>query len=89
MELVDYYTSPLIVVLGVLSNLLAYIVFTRTRLRKVASVPYLAAMAVTDSGALITDFIQKGLMKHNIFIISKVRFAVLIKPMHLTHGRTR
>ncbi|GFR60522.1 rhodopsin, GQ-coupled [Elysia marginata] len=74
MEIVDYYTSPLIVALGVLSNFLAYIVFTRSRLRKVASVPYLAAMAVTDSGALITDFIQKGLLKHHIYIISMVRF---------------
>ncbi|GFN76470.1 hypothetical protein PoB_000297600 [Plakobranchus ocellatus] len=78
MQIVDYYTSPLIVALGVLSNFLACMVFTRTHLRKVASVPYLVAMTVTDSGALITDFIQKGLSKHSIQIISMVKLLELI-----------
>jgi hypothetical protein len=65
----SYYTCPIIVVIGILSNLLAYLIFTRTRLRKVPSVPYLAAMAVVDSGALLTEFIQSGISLHGINII--------------------
>ncbi|CAL1536995.1 unnamed protein product [Lymnaea stagnalis] len=68
--LLSYYTCPAILVVGLLSNLLAYLVFTRTHLRKVPSVPYMAAMAVVDSGALITDFIQNGLVQHGIGLIT-------------------
>ncbi|KAH9488570.1 hypothetical protein Btru_061844 [Bulinus truncatus] len=69
---ISYYTFPMLLVLGVISNLLAYLVFTRTQFRKVPSVPYLAAMAVVDSGALVTDFIISGLPQYNIHIISYV-----------------
>ncbi|CAG5123863.1 unnamed protein product [Candidula unifasciata] len=64
-----FYTCPIILAVGMLSNLMAYLVFTRTRLRKVPSVPYLAAMAVVDSGALLTEFIQNGIALHGIHII--------------------
>ncbi|XP_055890179.1 uncharacterized protein LOC106072300 [Biomphalaria glabrata] len=67
--LISFYTYPVLLVVGLLSNILAYLVFTRTHFRKVPSVPYLAAMAVVDSGALVTDFIQNGLVQHKINII--------------------
>ncbi|XP_059166162.1 uncharacterized protein LOC131948585 [Physella acuta] len=66
----SYYTCPAIMAIGVLSNVLSYLVFTRTRLRKIPSVPYLAAMSVVDSGALVTEFIQMGLVQHGLNLIT-------------------
>ncbi|CAG5119987.1 unnamed protein product [Candidula unifasciata] len=65
-----FYTCPLLVAVGLLSNILAYLVFTRTRLRRVPSVPYLSAMAVVDSGALVTEFVINGIVLHGIYIIT-------------------
>ncbi|BFZ09743.1 hypothetical protein BsWGS_12781 [Bradybaena similaris] len=66
----SFYTVPVLVVVGLLSNILAYLVFTRTRLRRVPSVPYLAAMAVVDSGALVTEFVSNGFVQHGVYIIT-------------------
>ncbi|XP_076445903.1 uncharacterized protein LOC143283543 [Babylonia areolata] len=54
---VKYYGDPVIFAVGMLGNLLAYLVFTRTKFRKVPSVPYLSGMAVVDSGFVFTCFL--------------------------------
>ncbi|XP_005090609.1 uncharacterized protein LOC101863229 [Aplysia californica] len=82
MRLLTIYTCPIILVLGLLSNILAYLVVTRTRLRKVPSVPYLAAMAVVDSGALVTDFIQTGLLAHGVNLIGMMGVCQYVTFLH-------
>ena len=56
---VQYYGMPIIFALGILGNVMAYQVFTRSRFRKVPTVPYLAGIAVTDGGYLFTYFLSK------------------------------
>lgn len=53
----SFYCYPVILSVGSLGNILAYLVFTRTRLKKVSSIQYLAAMTVTDTGFLWTFFL--------------------------------
>ncbi|XP_046560815.1 LOW QUALITY PROTEIN: P2Y purinoceptor 1-like [Haliotis rubra] len=53
----QFYGYPVILTIGTLGNVLAYLIFTRTRLKKVSSVQYLAALAITDTGFLWTSFL--------------------------------
>ncbi|XP_076466176.1 thyrotropin-releasing hormone receptor-like [Babylonia areolata] len=77
---VQCYGDPIVFVVGLLSNLLTYLVFTRSRFRKVPSVPYLSGIAVADTGFLCTYFLntltyiygypimsQKGLCQYGMF----------------------
>ncbi|XP_046382002.1 P2Y purinoceptor 1-like [Haliotis rufescens] len=53
----QFYGYPVILTMGTIGNVLAYVIFTRTRLKKVSSVQYLAALAITDTGFLWTSFL--------------------------------
>lgn len=52
-----YYTQlifiPIIVVIGIIGNLLSILVFMRTRICRLSSSVYLAALAVSDTGFLL------------------------------------
>ncbi|KAL8623198.1 hypothetical protein ACOMHN_048321 [Nucella lapillus] len=77
---VQCYGDPILFVVGLMSNLLSYLVFTRSTFRKVPSVPYLSGIAVADTGFLCTYFLntltyiygypimsQKGLCQYGMF----------------------
>ncbi|KAK6169414.1 hypothetical protein SNE40_020476 [Patella caerulea] len=71
-DLFNYYSVPIIVVLGSIGNILSYLVFTKTRVKKVSSVRYLAAIAITDTGFLWTFFFTPLQMYYNQPIITYV-----------------
>lgn len=52
-----YYT-PLITFTGSIGNILSILVFFRTKLRKLSSSYYLAALGVSDTGFLLVNFFQ-------------------------------
>ena len=72
MTTVQYYGDPIIFVVGMLGNLLTYLVFTRSRFRKVPSVPYLSGIAVADSGFLFTYFLNSLTYVYNLPIMSQM-----------------
>ena len=54
MEVVNIYLTPMIVIIGVTTNILSTVVFLGTHLRHQSSSIYLAALAIADSGFLVT-----------------------------------
>lgn len=72
MTTVQYYGDPIIFVIGMLGNLMIYLVFTRSRFRKVPSVPYLSGIAVADSGFLFTYFLTSLTYVYNLPIMSQM-----------------
>lgn len=50
---VNRYGLPLIVVIGFIGNLLSFLVFVFSRLKRISTSVYLAALAVSDSGFLL------------------------------------
>lgn len=53
----DYYT-PLVAVTGSIGNILSIVVFFRTKLRKLSSSYYLAALGVSDTVFLLINFLS-------------------------------
>lgn len=72
MHKVNIYGVPLIVVVGIITNILAYAVFTKSYLRKVALIPYLAGIAVSDSGFLFTFFLSFLTYNHELPLLNQV-----------------
>lgn len=54
----DYYYTPLITCTGSIGNILSILVFFRTKLRKLSSSYYLAALGISDTGFLLINFLQ-------------------------------
>lgn len=54
----DHYYTPLITFTGAIGNVLSILVFFRTKLRKLSSSYYLAALGITDTGFLLINFIS-------------------------------
>lgn len=54
----DYYYTPLITFTGAIGNILSILVFFRTKLRKLSSSYYLAALGISDTGFLFINFMQ-------------------------------
>jgi len=52
-NLLDLYLLPLISVVGCIGNVLSFLVFTTTYLRRLSSSVYLAALAVVDTVFLL------------------------------------
>ena len=48
-NVLDFYLLPLISVVGCIGNVLSFVVFTTTYLRRLSSSVYLAALAVADT----------------------------------------
>lgn len=57
MDLIAYYT-PFITFSGTIGNVLSVLVFVRTKLKKLSSSYYLAALSISDTGYLICCFTQ-------------------------------
>lgn len=55
---ITYYYTPLIVLAGSIGNILSVFVFFKTKLRKLSSSYYLAALGVSDTCFLLTSFCQ-------------------------------
>ena len=55
-NLLDLYLLPLISVVGCIGNVLSFLVFTTTYLRRLSSSVYLAALAVVDTVFLLVLF---------------------------------
>lgn len=53
-----FYYTPLIVLAGSVGNILSVLVFFKTKLRKLSSSYYLAALGVSDTCFLLTSFCQ-------------------------------
>ncbi|KAL8562439.1 hypothetical protein ACOMHN_008583 [Nucella lapillus] len=69
---VQYYGDPVVFTIGMVGNLLAYLVFTRSKFRKVASVPYLSGIAVVDSGFVFTYFLTTLTYFYHVPIMSQM-----------------
>ncbi|KAK7107586.1 hypothetical protein V1264_015484 [Littorina saxatilis] len=72
MQKVKYYGDPLLFVIGILGNIMIYLIFTRSRFRKVPGVPYLSGIAVADSGYLFTIFLNSLTYGHKLPIMSQM-----------------
>lgn len=57
MDLIAYYV-PFITLAGTIGNVLSVLVFVRTKLKKLSSSYYLAALSISDTGFLLCNFIQ-------------------------------
>lgn len=55
---IQLYYTPFLVALGTLGNCLSVLVFFATKLKKLSSSYYLSALAISDTGFLITLFIS-------------------------------
>lgn len=71
------YAYVITCVIGILGNILIYIVFTRTKLKKPSTSRYLAAAAVADSGYLLAVMFVKLEQFH------KIRFHQLVGPCQI------
>lgn len=58
LETIQFYYTPFLVASGTIGNWLSVIVFFSTKLRKLSSSFYLAALAISDTGFLLTLFIS-------------------------------
>lgn len=58
LQLIQLYYTPVLVILGSIGNIISVFVFFNTKLRKQSSSYYLAALAISDTGFLITQFIS-------------------------------
>ncbi|ESO84010.1 hypothetical protein LOTGIDRAFT_108311, partial [Lottia gigantea] len=83
---INYYSYPIIVVLGSIGNILAYLIFTKTRLKQVSSARFLAAIAVTDTGFLWTFFLTVLQMYYRQNLLTYVGVCQLV--MFLNCGFT-
>lgn len=63
------YGYPVVLTVGSIGNALSYFTFTRTRFKKVSSIQYLAAIAVSDTGFLWTFIFNPLYRYHNISLI--------------------
>jgi len=54
--LLDLYFTPVIIAVGIVGNVLSFMVFSTTYLRRMSSSVYLAALALSDTFFLITLF---------------------------------
>jgi 7 transmembrane receptor (rhodopsin family) len=57
-ELLTHYYTPALVLIGSIGNILSVIVFFKTKLRKLSSSYYLAALGVSDTCFLIGAFVS-------------------------------
>ena len=57
LPIIQLYYMPALVVLGCVGNTLSVFVFFGTKLRKLSSSYYLSALAVSDTGFLVAEFI--------------------------------
>ena len=57
MTALNTYFTPVVIVIGATGNLLAFLVFTVTHLRRQSSSVYLASLALADMGFLVSLFI--------------------------------
>lgn len=57
MTILNTYFTPVVIVIGATGNLLAFLVFTVTHLRRQSSSVYLASLALADMGFLLSLFI--------------------------------
>lgn len=57
MDLIAYYI-PFITFAGTIGNVLSVLVFVRTKLKKLSSSYYLAALSISDTGYLLCNFSQ-------------------------------
>lgn len=71
-DILVFYYTPTIVFVGIIGNILSVLVFFRTKLRKLSSSYYLAALGMSDSCFLVLSFItwlnfaDINLTNHNI-----------------------
>ncbi|XP_065206444.1 neuropeptides capa receptor isoform X2 [Planococcus citri] len=57
LQFLQLYYTPVLVILGCVGNTLSVFVFFGTKLKKLSSSYYLAALAISDSGFLIAQFV--------------------------------
>lgn len=57
LQVIQLYYTPVLVILGCVGNTLSVFVFFGTKLKKLSSSYYLAALAFSDTGFLIAQFI--------------------------------
>lgn len=57
LQLIQLYYMPVLVILGCVGNTLSVLVFFGTKLKKLSSSYYLAALAFSDTGFLVAQFI--------------------------------
>ncbi|XP_063702362.1 galanin-like G-protein coupled receptor npr-9 [Culicoides brevitarsis] len=57
-DILVFYYTPVIVFVGIIGNILSVLVFFRTKLRKLSSSYYLAALGMSDSCFLVLAFIS-------------------------------
>ena len=50
------YVTPILIVIGLIGNIISFLVFVGTHLRQLSSTMYLAALALADSGFLVQLF---------------------------------
>ena len=60
-RLVFFYICPVIVALGLMGNLVSFVVMTSQRMRKHSSSVYLAVLAVADCVVILYIFIRRWL----------------------------
>ncbi|CAH1783296.1 unnamed protein product [Owenia fusiformis] len=70
-QYIALYFLPILGIVGLIGNILSFIVFVTSFLSKLSSSVYLAALAVSDSGFLITVIIMNWLPYVNVQIIHK------------------
>lgn len=58
LQFIQLYYTPVLVILGCMGNSLSVFVFFGTKLKKLSSSYYLAALAISDTGFLIAQFIS-------------------------------
>lgn len=57
LDKINFYYTPLLTVTGSIGNVISVLVFFRTRLRKLSSSFYLAALCISDTGFLMVNFL--------------------------------
>ncbi len=57
MDELNVYITPVIIIIGLTGNLMSFLVFTATHLRRQSSSVYLASLAVADFGFLMSLFV--------------------------------
>lgn len=77
MELFEFYYTPLLIYVGIFGNILSVYVFFSTKLKKLSSTYYLGALALSDSGFLLSLF-GVWLKVVNIDVFNQPGFCQLI-----------
>lgn len=63
-----FYYTPLLIIVGSIGNILSVMVFFRTRLKKLSSSYYLSALGISDTGFLLCNLFQwLGLFNINFY----------------------